>query len=305
VRPIPTDRIAFVGADDNNLYLIETFGQPPKRLTADGPFMFGWSWSPDGQYVVFMSFNNKLEMMKYDGSERRVLVENASAVAHQAAWSPDGSKIAFQKSVLSGGGGVFIISADGSGLRQLTRDNGRPHSWTADGQHIRYEASAGKGPGFYQVGLGGAEPEALIQPVDGGHLNAVEAAWSPDGRHVVLKQSQTGAVLATAEGTASRRFDLYTSFSNPVWAPTSEQLVFNRTGTLYLVDKHGRDERKLSSDVVMYGSASWSSDGSYLLYVESNAGAGEGPYATIISADGTNRVRVTNESAIWVTWLRK
>jgi TolB protein len=65
-------------------------------------------------------------VMNPDGSRRRKLVD---VVAHDIlpVWSPDGQRIAFEKSLPGWEHGlreIFTINADGSGLQRLTRRTG-------------------------------------------------------------------------------------------------------------------------------------------------------------------------------------
>jgi TolB protein len=57
--------------------------------------------------------------MNVDGSEARMLAQDGA----QPYWSPDGRKIAFAKQ-----SDIYIMNADGSGQRNLTRGAGRRES---------------------------------------------------------------------------------------------------------------------------------------------------------------------------------
>jgi TolB protein len=54
--------------------------------------------------------------MNADGSEARMLAQDGA----QPSWSPDGQKIAFQKQT-----DIYVMNADGSGQRKLTRGGRR------------------------------------------------------------------------------------------------------------------------------------------------------------------------------------
>ncbi len=123
------------------LWIMDVSGQ--KRQPLRGPFIFGWGfqpvWSPDGQWLVFAGQEEgqefgcaqkgsrpELETCWFQGAA--IYVENilTGEVRHLAsgidpAWSPDGTMIAFI-SQQSGNAELWIISADGTGLRQLTNE---------------------------------------------------------------------------------------------------------------------------------------------------------------------------------------
>ena len=59
--------------------------------------------------------SSEIYVMNPDGSGQRLLAREAGKPEiFQMAWSPDGREIAF--------GGVFVVRADGSGVRKLTRN---------------------------------------------------------------------------------------------------------------------------------------------------------------------------------------
>jgi Tol biopolymer transport system component len=84
----------------------------------------------------------------------------------EPAWSPDGRKIAF-RSTRNGNRDIYVMNADGSGKRNLTRNaasDSRP-SWSPDGRKIafvsnrdgRLEAHVMNADGSGQRSLAGSE----------------------------------------------------------------------------------------------------------------------------------------------------
>ena len=81
--------------------------------------------------------------MNADGSNARRVA--AKATWGDPAWSPDGRRIAFRRfdGRLFGSAGpsdLFVVNADGSGLRRLTRhaENVRWFAWSPDGRTIAF-----------------------------------------------------------------------------------------------------------------------------------------------------------------------
>src|SRR2546425_2747013 len=107
--------------------------------------------------------------------------------ADQAAWSPDGSKIALTRAsfgycdpdgVCSGSGATLVISvinADGTGIHDLASGSGA--AWSPDGTRIAF-----RGDGGINVrNADGSSGRQVIAAIGGIHL-----AWSPDGAKIAF-----------------------------------------------------------------------------------------------------------------------
>ena len=154
------------GKPGSGLYLIPVDGQgevgPVFSPTATNP-----AWSPDGRKLAFSVYadatGSTIAVGDADGSHQFQLLNpvlyiaspypQAHEDAESPAWSPDGSQIAFggfpmtltnNTGPLYGGGRqqqIFLMSADGSGRRQLTTDDewqcAHP-TWSPDGTEIAF-----------------------------------------------------------------------------------------------------------------------------------------------------------------------
>jgi Tol biopolymer transport system component len=83
------------------------------------------SWSPDGKKLVFFNtpgspgkYRAEVWTMNADGTDQQRLYHSGCCVEAWSApiWSPDGTKIAF---AADSAGGVYVMNADGSGLKEL------------------------------------------------------------------------------------------------------------------------------------------------------------------------------------------
>jgi Tol biopolymer transport system component len=138
-------------------YLISTDGSGARKLPH---FPLNAVWSPDGRQIAFVNNvstglpgpgaagskdDSEIYVMNADGSGTRRLTHNVGYDG-EPAWSPDGRKIAFQSKrgfvvgQRMGIGEIYVMNADGSGKRNLTRNpaqDGRP-SWSPDGRRIAF-----------------------------------------------------------------------------------------------------------------------------------------------------------------------
>jgi Tol biopolymer transport system component len=97
------------------------------------------AWSPTGDKVAFVGRNDAaIHVANADGSNNRRLTSDSSSFNFwdSPAWSPDGKRLVFNDRTSPGN--LWMINADGSGLRQLTRgsQSGAEADWSPDGSMI-------------------------------------------------------------------------------------------------------------------------------------------------------------------------
>lgn len=91
-----------------------------------------------------IAFDNRgdIWLMNADGSEER-RVTSGPADDQTAAWSPDGTRLAFSRKERDGSRDLFLMSADGSGVTRLTdaaSDERKPR-WSPDGRKIAFSVT--------------------------------------------------------------------------------------------------------------------------------------------------------------------
>ncbi|RKN83429.1 hypothetical protein D7Z94_06300 [Ulvibacterium marinum] len=127
---------------NSDIYSMDVDGKNLKNLTHTPNIdEFGPSWSPNSKQIAFHTMKRNtgsqyidLCVMDTDGSNKRNLTNNhtakrnafvpyydgASPIFYQTTWSPNGKEIAFSSKRNSENFEIFIISANGKNLRQLT-----------------------------------------------------------------------------------------------------------------------------------------------------------------------------------------
>ena len=106
-----------------DLYSIQPDGQNLERLTRSEGEAGRPDISPDRSTIVYEDFvadRAVIVLIDADGENRRVLTPDG--FQGQPAWSPDGSTIVFERDPSAGDNGVWLMAADGSDLRRLTRN---------------------------------------------------------------------------------------------------------------------------------------------------------------------------------------
>lgn len=148
--------------------------------------------SPDGTTLVFDLLGD-IYSMPIGGGTATVLRQNL-AYEVQPQYSPDGKKILFTSDA-GGGDNIWVMDANGSNAKQITKENFRLLNnavWTPDGQYIiaRKHFTSGRSLGagemwIYHTGAGDGL-QLTARKNDQQDVN--EPCVSPDGRYVYYSE---------------------------------------------------------------------------------------------------------------------
>jgi Tol biopolymer transport system component len=106
------------------------------RFTTDEGTWISLDVSPDGQTIVFDLLGDLYSLPIIGG--KAVRLTSGMAWDCMPRWSPDGRTIAFV-SDRDGGDNLWLVNADGSGARKITKETDAAVSspaWTPDGQYL-------------------------------------------------------------------------------------------------------------------------------------------------------------------------
>ena len=201
-------RIALRSMRDGNseVYVMQADGSHQRDVSRDPADDWGPSWTSDGRVL----WNCARELgsgfrgctANPDGSSLHV-IRNQVYVEYPAG-SPDGTQIAFMSQEPDAHGSdpnydIFVMNADGSGLRQLTDapgEDGFP-SWSPDGAMIAYsttrdDCSNSTAADCRTTADVGPYQTIYVMNTDGSNQHRLSLQlgqfvdWSPDGRYLVL-----------------------------------------------------------------------------------------------------------------------
>ncbi len=259
------------------------------RLTVLGGRETYPSLAPGGHAVAFASRrtgNWDIFVQGRPEEQPRNLTADSPADDMQPAYSPDGRQIAFRSE--REGGGLFVMRADGSGVRRISAVGFHP-AWSPDGRQLAYSTVAfvrmrattylRRGQlGVIDVATG--RPRALTS--DQSLEDAVQPVWSPDGRELAFwgidRQGATYIYRMPAEGGSPVVVirSLATKGANgrvwsPFWSASGRYLYYNSdaggTSTLWRVAADGRGAPvRVPLPVAEAGFFSLSRDGRRLAY---------------------------------------
>ena len=253
-------RIAFRsgGALGYDIFVMNADGTARRQLTNTGSADSDPAWSHDGTKILFVSNTFSLDgettdpllsdpeiwVMNADGSGQRPITSNAYSDTHPA-WSPDGSKIAFESSRRDLGdtdGNIYVMDANGNNQTNITPNSPTGCSsncyqggdsdpaWSPDGSKIAYVH--GYGPPT-NPNAGGGLPNIWTMDPDGGNrttlsnnqdVSAFEPAWSPNGARIayvgIVSPGSANIHVMNANGTGQGPIDTNAADDgDPDWQP--------------------------------------------------------------------------------------
>jgi TolB protein len=200
-----------------------------------------------------------------------------------AAWSPDGSRLAFDsaRSAPAAGGDlkeIFTMRPDGSDVRQVTHLGfyaGQP-TWSADGQWIAFTTDGGDYPttqGIYVIHPDGTGLRRVVGLPSGPNSVWLDAPrFSPDGKQIAYTYFQGGKETPAP------------------WSWKGEK------SSLWVVNLDGSAPHQVVAPGMKVGDADWSPDGRYLVYEQMGNDPGKITSVLRVPAGGGGVTALTHDT---------
>jgi TolB protein len=234
----------------NDLYQLITVdvdGKNAEVLLSEKDILLLPQWKPDGSELLLTSYRTgRPELWAF-----RLADHSFRSVGHKGnsmggVYSPDGKRIAF---CLTEGPNtdIWVMNADGSGARRLTREPAIDvsPSWSPDGSKIAFTSDRAGTPQLYVMNADGSGVRRLTFQ---GNYNQTPQ-WSPRGDAIAFTARDERKVfdlfsVTPDSGVISRvTQDQGRTNEEPSWAPNGRLIVFrtdrNGFGQLVVADPRG------------------------------------------------------------------
>jgi TolB protein len=189
-------------------------------------------------------------------------------------------------------GTIYVVNADGSGLRTLVRHVwDPPPAWSPDGRKLAFVRGVGYNAELYLTNADGSHVRRLTRDpaLDLGPV------WSPDGRRISFIRYRGGGRVRVvserwvmnADGSSQRRLRQ----NADTGSPDGRKIAFvGENRDIYVANADGSGQRRLTHSPAYKDSLAWSPDGRSIAYVKySRLGCCPNSELWVMNADGSGK----------------
>jgi serine/threonine protein kinase len=153
-------QIAFV--HDETIYVMNADGSGQEPVHNEAGTYRDLDWSPTEALLAF-EFDDDIYIMALDDATMTNLTQSPDARDQTPAWSPDGTQIAFASDRDADTFDIFVMDADGRGIKPVTVDEhiDNAPTWSPDGQQLAFRTARDRHDEIYIINIDGSEPMNL------------------------------------------------------------------------------------------------------------------------------------------------
>jgi serine/threonine-protein kinase len=198
------------------------------------------------------------------------------------AFSPDGSQIVFRSNRDGGKWRLYLMNANGTNQRALTRPDGSTiegddPAWSPDGTRIAYHVFKDGGEQIHVVNVSSGEVQQLTRSTN----NNVSPTWSPDGTKIAFQSDRAGSwqiFIMDADGRNQTQLTSgQTNHHYPAWSPDGRYIAFsafeNNTYKIFSIGTSGQEQKRLTDGGGDSGdqNPSWTPNGKHIVFESTRA----------------------------------
>jgi Tol biopolymer transport system component len=241
-KPGSVEQVVFTGDKDTNsdIYIINADGTNLRRVTTDSSREEQPAFSPDNKRIVYVRASAERNLVPQgdelftaytDGSKRTSILKMNASLSHPR-YSPDGTKIVFAAFLLDKlNSEIFVVNADGTGLKQLTYDAGDDYAptWSPNGTAIAWVTNRTTNPAIFVMNADGLNPRPLITDCQSG---CTDPAFNPGGHSLAYVDIALNVVRVFDLDHESPTIDVGPTGTpggteSPTWTKDGSRVVFS------------------------------------------------------------------------------
>jgi TolB protein len=250
--------------DTQEIYIVDYDGANPVRVTNTTTLNVAPAWSPDNQVIAYTSwrpssagsfgvYQDIILSFIQTGQRTMPASGNPERQNYLAAWSPDGSKLAFTTN-RDGNPEIYVMNKDGSGLRRMTNNPAIDVSptWSPTGNQLAWVSDRTGNPKIYIMNADGTGQRTLV-----GDPFSDRPTWSRGQFNEIAYAARNGPgydikIYSFATGEATRVTDGIGSNESPAFAPNGRHIAFTSTrngkAQLFTIDRDGQNLRQITRE---------------------------------------------------------